>query len=460
MGLFQSTRPHGARPDGSICVMDECQFQSTRPHGARRQDRLAGARHGVVSIHAPARGATTTAWREQRHWTVSIHAPARGATNALSEDAAIQLVSIHAPTRGATIWAIKLLWRSKCFNPRARTGRDDRGRDGAAAAVLFQSTRPHGARPAPAPEPAPPAPVSIHAPARGATGSKPSKTNHYRAFQSTRPHGARLDVSQRWRATGCFNPRARTGRDRPWLRRPSLKVSFNPRARTGRDKPRQPVAGINGSFNPRARTGRDGPIHPVREGLGAVSIHAPARGATRAAQTGQDGHQGFNPRARTGRDRARLPGHDRLRRFNPRARTGRDILCMRDGQVIVMFQSTRPHGARQTDSEYPASDGYVSIHAPARGATGEGWGACRLLCEFQSTRPHGARRAQAAVTPLLGRVSIHAPARGATVGVVRGRLQGLVSIHAPARGATVVGMKASKGTLEFQSTRPHGARPT
>ncbi len=119
-------------------------------------------------------------------------------------------------------------------------------------------------------------------------------------FQSTRPRGARLPAITGFAARYCFNPRAREGRDVPaW-----------------------------------------GIVHS-----GGVSIHAPARGATRHHQRLQPGHVfqstrprgarlpvrsllrlqiGFNPRAREGRD-----GFERLRtefvpRFNPRAREGRD----------------------------------------------------------------------------------------------------------------------------------------
>jgi len=56
----------------------------------------------IVSIHAPARGATYRAHREHKGSVVSIHAPARGATSAMFRHAIIIKVSIHAPARGAT----------------------------------------------------------------------------------------------------------------------------------------------------------------------------------------------------------------------------------------------------------------------------------------------------------------------------------------------------------------------
>ena len=120
---------------------------------------------------------------------------------------------------------------------------------------------------------------------------------------------------------------------------------------------------------------------------------------------------------------------------------------------------------------------YVSIHAPAWGATLIAYAEPRSM-RFQSTRPHGAR-------PVLGRtsilttcfnprarmgrdvehegiigvrpVSIHAPAWGATSARRCCNCRNNVSIHAPAWGATRRGCPAVL-LCPFQSTRPHGAR--
>jgi len=57
---------------------------------------------------------------------------------------------------------------------------------------------------------------------------------------------------------GCFNPRARMGRDRQLgLQRFCLIGSFNPRARMGRDNYTKMPHVLALSFNPRARMGRD-----------------------------------------------------------------------------------------------------------------------------------------------------------------------------------------------------------
>ena len=60
-----------------------------------------------VSIHAPAKGATTSDLSTCRPSYVSIHAPAKGATNEANELLEIEWVSIHAPAKGATrVWLI------------------------------------------------------------------------------------------------------------------------------------------------------------------------------------------------------------------------------------------------------------------------------------------------------------------------------------------------------------------
>jgi len=126
MGLFQSTRPCGARP-----VVDTSHLHPES-----------------VSIHAPVRGATILSHTLYYPSEVSIHAPVRGATIGyidLLHTESFQstrpcgarhrhngiyytspLVSIHAPVRGATSGAGVCSQHCHCFNPRARAGRDRR----------------------------------------------------------------------------------------------------------------------------------------------------------------------------------------------------------------------------------------------------------------------------------------------------------------------------------------------
>ena len=122
----------------------------------------------IVSIHAPAWGATLSLPGLRQAAPVSIHAPAWGATQDARAGFRAQKVSIHAPAWGATFFkSFRKLFRQG-FNPRARVGRDMQyslefivmssfnprarvGRDPSSpyrmlTAILFQSTRPRGAR--------------------------------------------------------------------------------------------------------------------------------------------------------------------------------------------------------------------------------------------------------------------------------------------------------------------------
>ena len=106
MGCHSSSfnpRARAGRDREKIGITEEQKkFQSTRPRGARPVLRWAASLHPVVSIHAPARGATSDGSQGQRRDAVSIHAPARGATRIFT----------------------RLSRDRTCFNPRARAGRD------------------------------------------------------------------------------------------------------------------------------------------------------------------------------------------------------------------------------------------------------------------------------------------------------------------------------------------------
>ncbi len=164
-----------------------------------------------------------------------------------------------------------------------------------------------------------------------------------------------------------------------------------------------------------------------------VSIHAPARGATHDDGHNQRRELCFNPRARAGRD------------------AGSRWLSTQMTKIGYAFQSTRPRGARLTTTATTSAVNYVSIHAPARGATAKH--GCTIAVD-QST------------------VSIHAPARGATrirASRAIGSMQCFnpraragrdgnalrhghdhdVSIHAPARGATDAANATIAGTRCF-----------
>ena len=99
---FQSTRPRGARRKPPAALMDAALFQSTRPRGARLGQLNAALIVFGVSIHAPTRGATFSSTGCASRILFQSTRP-RGARRALfCPHQNGFLVSIHAPTRGAT----------------------------------------------------------------------------------------------------------------------------------------------------------------------------------------------------------------------------------------------------------------------------------------------------------------------------------------------------------------------
>ena len=263
----------------------------------------------------------------------------------------------------------------------------------ASIADVFQSTPPRGGRRRPASSARQHRSVSIHAPARGATCDA-DRLSRRPWFQSTPPRGGR----------------------------PALATTSRPIVRR---------------FNPRPRAGGDSAAaRPARHTTISVSIHAPARGATRSRSVRDRRNVSIHAPARgaTGPTGARSTA---IACFNPRPRAGGDL----------------------SDLRVERRDVEVSIHAPARGATR----ACRSRrsgrYEFQSTPPRGGRPDRAAARQLDAMFQSTPPRGGrlqmpSALSAARScfnprpraggdRMLALVnatvsvSIHAPARGATV-----------------------
>jgi len=237
MEVFQSTRPRGAR-----LVVSRAQTfgAGVSIHAPTRGATLLGRpdqQHGRVSIHAPTRGATAlmvirpsdaaafqstrprgarpdARYQQRSRGNVSIHAPTRGATCRHSQRHRSKAhVSIHAPTRGATSTCAHARSHRSGFNPRAHAGRDQRRTASPRSSLMFQSTRPRGARRAGRK----PAPAHLKFQSTRPRGARPTTgftRRHLARFQSTRPRGARPGVLLRGPAAPlCFNPRAHAGRD-------------------------------------------------------------------------------------------------------------------------------------------------------------------------------------------------------------------------------------------------------
>ena len=123
----------------------------------------------------------------------------------------VEVVSIHAPTWGAT-QAAEAMRADVRFNPRAHVGRDIDQVALVDEYLVFQSTRPRGARLLTYFN------VLRHSlfqstRPRGARHIRQHVGVHADVFQSTRPRGARRCVTCARICRRCFNPRAHVGRD-------------------------------------------------------------------------------------------------------------------------------------------------------------------------------------------------------------------------------------------------------
>ena len=213
----------------------------------------------VVSIHAPAWGATSDVPAPNMQALVSIHAPAWGATPAgwcrprsggtcfnprtrvgcdftfMQYPSPKGRVSIHAPAWGATAaWRCRPRWL-RCFNPRTRVGCDGPGQADVGQGVMFQSTHPRGVRLGSKSRLTPSLSsfnprtrvgCDVHAGfpglivftfqsthPRGVRRKRSAPSTWPRTFQSTHPRGVRHRDACLSAANERFNPRTRVGCD-------------------------------------------------------------------------------------------------------------------------------------------------------------------------------------------------------------------------------------------------------
>ena len=141
-------------------------------------------------------------------------------------------------------------------------------------------------------------------------------------FQSTRPRGARHARRLPRPAYLCFNPRARAGRD---LKRKSdatyTGVSIHAPARGAT---RTGLRNVSRERFQSTRPRGARPVGDVKRRACAVSIHAPARGATSSSTRSILTHLVSIHAPARGATGAYSLFNDPTNRFNPRARAGRD----------------------------------------------------------------------------------------------------------------------------------------
>ena len=123
--------------------------------------------------------------------------------------------------------------------------------------------------------------ISIRAPARGATADKLTPKLNYVVFQSALPRGERRYPRSMKGGSVIFQSTLPRGERRPPAMALTKSLNFNPRSREGSDYLVTKNLDLPENFNPRSREGSDYKTGDTSGLLNGISIHAPARGATR-----------------------------------------------------------------------------------------------------------------------------------------------------------------------------------
>ena len=212
------------------------------------------------------------------------------------------------------------------------------------------------------------------------------------------------------------------------------------------------------------------PLREGRRGNGCqhgadrrISIHAPPRGATRAARTEQPHPLYFNSRPSA---RGDIPSMNATRRgflfqFTP-LREGRRAKPRRSIGIYFYFNS-RPSARGDSMKVFMKESLRISIHAPPRGATMPGF-ASGSPCLFQFTPLREGRRrfngGHLHLQHFNSRPSARGDSRSASTGLTCSKFQFTplregrrrcgankggephISIHAPPRGATTAATQA------------------
>ena len=171
--------------------------------------------HEIISIRAPARGATDSGFLRQLHQRISIRAPARGATQVALHINSLVKISIRAPARGATSIWIRYLISLRFQSALPRGERLD-----------HRTSIPHASH------------ISIRAPARGATSCGRSLVKG-RYFNPRSREGSDPTGCTPFRAYHYFNPRSREGSDSGIVRKQQeMIISIRAPARGATEKTR------------------------------------------------------------------------------------------------------------------------------------------------------------------------------------------------------------------------------
>ena len=153
---------------------------------------------------------------------------------------------------------------------------------------------------------------------------------------------------------------------------------------------------------------------PFRTGKRRISIHAPAKGATPRSYHVTSISSDFNPRSREGSDAfVNVIALQHIPDFNPRSREGSDKKGQAENVCPFYFN---PRSREGSDKHLPLRHckRYISIHAPAKGATQHNSSRLVPVHNFNPRSREGSDAKVVKIFVCCG-ISIHAPAKGATM---------------------------------------------
>ena len=212
--IFQSTLPQGERPKRCLRITSQKQFQSTLPQGERPRT-LTNCQSSFLFQSTLPQGERPFLLITPLH-LLNFNPRSRKGSDAERwiKCVGITSISIHAPARGATSRYPSIKIRAANFNPRSRKGSDRYLKCIWMIITKFQSTLPQGERPIMGPFSALASGISIHAPARGATRGYGDDLVIKQDFNPRSRKGSDHFPAISCRIQRYFNPRSRKGSDR------------------------------------------------------------------------------------------------------------------------------------------------------------------------------------------------------------------------------------------------------
>ena len=453
---FQFPPPRGGRPVEAVFNHVTNYFNS-RPRVGGDFDAFDGRIIAVISIPAPAWGATTGTAKRTEHGEFQFPPPRGGRRLTASQSS-----------------------RTKRFQfPPPRGGRQC-GRPGKQPVLFISIPAPAWGATHPAGLPSSDANISIPAPAWGAT-RRTRRSGRNCEFQFPPPRGGRRRALPYLRGSGNFNSRPRVGGDgvvlvarvvdqlisipapawgatvldivfsvnviyfnsRPRVggdhQRPrggAAGTHFNSRPRVGGDARRTHTASVWKYFNSRPRVGGD--LSCVNRGIAPID---------------------FNSRPRVGGDTRCCTLCSTRTYFNSRPRVGGDVMEIATAIQQELFQFPPPRGGRRPVWVCNHKTHIISIPAPAWGATKGKHDRPTGRKDFNSRPRVGGDALSRYASRDYDGIFQFPPPRGGRLRAARQIRAGQhISIPAPAWGATSMSSTSPQRRHPFQFPPPRGGR--